>query len=91
MQISQSSMISPHIGGIETETLLILSKISEQKEFLNCILKKYNIRKPDDIEKMIERGEIEEHPGYEEYLSALSYEQNIKNLKKMLDNLIKRI
>jgi len=59
MQIFQSSIISPHIEGIETETLLILSKISEQKEFLNCILKKYNIKKPDDIEKMIELGEIE--------------------------------
>lgn len=88
---SQSSMISPLVEGVETEMLLILSKISEQKEFLNCILKKYNIKKPDDIEKMIEHGEIDEHPCYEDYLSALSCEQNIKELKKMLDDLIKRI
>ncbi len=40
---------------------------------------------------MIEQGEIEEHPAYEDYLSALSYEQNIKDLKKLLDNLVKRI
>ncbi|NMG83036.1 MAG: hypothetical protein GIS02_02385 [Methanosarcinales archaeon] len=91
MQTFQSSTISPHVGGIETETLMMLSKISEQKEFLNRILKKYNIKKPDDIEKMIERGEIGEHPCYEDYLSALSYKQNIKDLKKMLDNLIKKI
>jgi len=33
---------------------------------------------------MIERSEIEKHPAYEDYLSALSYEENIKNLKKCL-------
>ncbi len=35
----QSTMISPHVRGVETETFLILSKISEQKEFLKSILK----------------------------------------------------
>ncbi|MCZ7380517.1 MAG: hypothetical protein O8C64_02930 [Candidatus Methanoperedens sp.] len=43
------------------------------------------------IEKMIEQGKIDEHPAYEDYLSALSYEQNINDLKKLLDNLVKRI
>jgi hypothetical protein len=43
---SEESIIIPHIGGVETETLLILSKISEQKEFLNYILKKYGSEKP---------------------------------------------
>lgn len=81
----------PHVRGTETETLLILSKLSEQKEFLKNILKKYSAKRPEDIEKMIERGEIEEHPAYEDYLSALSYEQNIKEVKKMLDNIVKRI
>ena len=80
----QASTISPHVMGIETESFLILSKISEQKELLDFILKKYDAISPEYIESMIEQGEIEEHPAYENYLSALSYEQNIKDLQKEL-------
>ncbi len=90
-EAAQSTIISPYVRGVETETFLILSKISEEKEFFKTILEKYNAKNPEDIEKMIEQGKIEEHPAYEDYLSALSYEQNIKDLKKLLDNLVKRI
>lgn len=90
-EAAQPTIISPHVRGVETETFLILSKISVEKEFLKSILQKYNAKNPETIEKMIEQGEIEEHPAYEDYLSALSYEQNIKDLKKLLDNLVKRI
>ena len=90
-EADQSTIFSPHIRGIETETFLILSKISEQKDLLKNILIKHNAKNPDAVEKMIRQGEIEEHPAYEDYLSALSYEQNIKDLKKLLDNLVKRI
>ncbi len=55
------------------------------------ILEKYDAKNPEAIEKMIEQGKIDEHTAYEDYLSALSYEQNIKDLKKILDDLVKRI
>lgn len=87
-EAAQSTIISPHVRGVETETFLILSKISEEKDFLKTILEKYNARNPEAIEKMIEQDKIEEHPAYEDYLSALSYEQNIKDLKKLLESLI---
>jgi len=87
----QSTIISPHLRGVETETFLLLSKISEEKELLKTTLNKYNANNPAAIEKMIEQGKIDEHPAYEDYLSALSYEQNIKDLKKVLDDLVKRI
>ena len=87
----QASTISPHVMGIETESFLILSKISEQKELLDFILKKYDAISPEYIESMIEQGEIEEHPAYENYLSALSYEQNIKDLKNVLNDLVMKI
>jgi len=83
----QASTITPHVMGV----VLLLSKISEQKELLGNILKKYDAISPEDIEKMIAQGEIGEHPAYEDYLSALSYEQNIKDLKILLDDLVKRI
>ncbi|MFU8767369.1 MAG: hypothetical protein ACNA7I_06875 [Candidatus Methanoperedens sp.] len=88
---AQSTLISPHLKDVETETFLILSKISEEKELLKTTLEKYNAKYPEAIEKMIEQGKIDEHPAYEDYLSALSYEQNIKDLKRLLDNLVKRI
>ncbi len=86
-----ASTISPHLQGVETETFLTLSKMSEQKESLKNILKKYNAKSPEDIEIMIEQGGMREHPAYEDYLSALSYEQNIKDLKNLLNDLVKRI
>jgi len=90
-EATQSTIISPHIRGVETETFLLLSKISEEKELLKTTLDKYNANNPVAIEKMIEQGKIDEHPAYEDYLSALSYEQNIKDLKKILDDVVKRI
>ena len=86
-----ASTISPHLQGVETETFLTLSKMSEQKESLKNILKKYNAKSPEDIEIMIEQGKVGEHPAYEDYLSAISYEQNVKDLKNLLDDLVKRI
>jgi len=90
-EITQLPIVSPHVRGVETETFLIISKISEQKDLLKNILKKYNAKNPVAIEKKVELGKIEEHPAYEDYLSALSYEQNIKDLKKLLEDLVKRI
>lgn len=90
-EASPASTISPHLQGVETETVLTLSKMSEQKESLQNILKKYNAKSPQDIETMIEQGEIGEHPAYEDYLSVISSEQNVKYLKNLLDDLVKRI
>ena len=78
---------------------LILLLVSSVPSVVYCVslvgicilLKKYNAKSPEDIEIMIEQGGIGEHPAYEDYLSALSYEQNIKDLKKLLNDLVKRI
>jgi len=91
IEVSEYQAINPHLSGLETQSFLILSKISEQKEFLKAILYKYAAKKPEDIEKMIESNKIKEHPAYEDFLSAISYEQNIKDLKKMLNNIITKI
>lgn len=88
---SISSTMNLHLQSIETETYRIFSKISEHSNSLEEILKIYSVKNPDDIEKMIGLCEIEAHPAYEDYLSALSYEQNIIDLKELLSDLIKRI
>ncbi len=78
---------------------LILLLVSSVPSVVYCVslvgicilLKKYNAKSPEDIEIMIEQGGMREHPAYEDYLSALSYEQNIKDLKNLLNDLVKRI
>lgn len=72
-EASLLSPISPHLQDVETETFLTLSKMSEQKESLRNILKKYNAKSPEDIEIIIEQSNMREHPACEDYLSALSY------------------
>jgi hypothetical protein len=69
----QSTIISPHVRGVETETFLLLSKISEEKDLLKTTLNKYNAKNPVAIEKMIEQGKIDEHPAYEDYLSGIPF------------------
>jgi hypothetical protein len=39
-EAAQSKIISPHVRCVETETFLILSKISEEKELLKTTLEK---------------------------------------------------
>ncbi len=38
-EAAQSTIISPYVRGVETETFLILSKISEEKSFLKLYWK----------------------------------------------------
>jgi len=90
-EASARTTMNLHLQGIETETYVIYSKISEYSNCLNEILKTYDAKSPAGIEKMIELDEIKAHPAYEDYLSALSHEQNIADLKKVLANLVKRI
>ncbi len=39
---------------------------------LEKILSKYGVKEPEEIERKIERGELPEHPTYEDFLSALA-------------------
>lgn len=44
----------------------------ELKKRLEKILSRYGVREPEEIERRIERGELPEHPTYEDFLSALT-------------------
>ncbi len=56
---------------------MMIAEITELKNQLVEVLSKYGAKKPDEIEGKIIAGEITEHPSYEDYLSALSYEQEV--------------
>ncbi len=49
-----------------------IKEISEQKKKLEKILLKYGVKDLEEIEGKIERGELPEHPTYEDFLSALA-------------------
>jgi len=45
---------------------------SQLKKKLEKILSRYGVKEPEEIERKIERGELPEHPAYEDFLSALA-------------------
>lgn len=86
----ESLLINP-ARKIEAETIMMVTEISELKNRFLELLSIYGAQRPQDIELKIIAGEIPEHPSYEDYLSALSYEQGISELKKRLIDAIEEI
>ena len=71
--------------------VIITKEIIEQKRELKKILLKYGVKEPEEIEKKIEKGELPEHPAYEDFLSALALKNNINEMKKLVGKLIEEI
>jgi len=71
--------------------LITFNEIMEQKRKLEELLDKYGAESPADIEEKIKKGEVEEHPSYEDYLSALSLEENISKLKDQMHRMIEEM
>ena len=68
-----------------------MNELVKQKRELEKILSKYGVKDPEEIERLIEKGEIPEHPSYEDYLSALALKQNIEELKKAIEEILEGI
>jgi len=71
--------------------VILTKEIIEQKIELKKILLKYGVKDPEEIEEKIERGELPEHPTYEDFLSALALKNNIDEMKKLVGKLIEEI
>ncbi|AIY89562.1 hypothetical protein GACE_0509 [Geoglobus acetivorans] len=71
--------------------VILTKEIIEQKMELKKILLKYGVKDPEEIEEKIERGELPEHPTYEDFLSALALKNNIDEMKKLVGKLIEEI
>ncbi len=67
---------------IELDTLM--HRLFHFKVALGEILSRYRVEKSDEIERLIELGQIEEHPAYEDFLEAAGYEAEILQLRKKL-------
>lgn len=75
----------------EMELNLRIHQLMSYKTNLKEILKRYRVKKPEEIKKMIALGKAEEHPSYEDYLDACGYEELIKELKTQLGNSLRKI
>jgi len=68
----------------EVELDTLMHRLFHFKVALSEILSHYGVEKSDEIEKLIESGQIEEHPAYEDFLEAAGYEAEILQLRKKL-------
>lgn len=71
--------------------LITVGELIEQKRKLKELLEKYGVEKTKEIEEKIRNRMLPEHPAYEDYLSALSYEKNISELKAQSRKMIEEI
>jgi hypothetical protein len=75
----------------EVISLILIKEIIEEKRKLRRILSKYKVKVPEEIEEMIERDEIPEHPSYEDFLSALALKKNIEEMGKAISRIIDEV
>lgn len=66
----------------EMELDTLMHRLFHFKIALGEILSRYRVEKSDEIERLIELDQIEEHPAYEDFLEAAGYETEILQLRK---------
>jgi hypothetical protein len=69
----------------------MITAITEQKMMLHQVLAKYGARAPGDILEGIVSGDLEEHPVYEDYLSAISLESGIEELRRLCKDFLEEV
>lgn len=76
---------------LELQMHTLTRKIADLQMKLKEILAHYDVQTPDEIESKIYDHKIPEHPSYEDYLSALSYQQSTLELVELLDDKVKEL
>jgi predicted enzyme involved in methoxymalonyl-ACP biosynthesis len=69
---------------LEHEVELLTREFVSNRKELRKVLSAYGVQKAKDIEVKMKKGELKEHPTYEDYLSALQLEMNLKELRELL-------
>ena len=69
---------------LEHEVELLTREFVSNRKELRKVLSAYGVQKAKDIEVKMKKGELKEHPTYEDYLSALQLEMNLKELGELL-------
>ena len=69
---------------LEHEVELLTREFVSNRKELRKVLSTYGVQKAKDIEVEMKKGELKEHPTYEEFLSALQLEMNLEELGQLL-------
>ena len=72
------------LAKLENEVELLTREFVSNKRELRKLLSAYGVKSAEEIEAKIGRGELREHPTYEDYLSALQLEMNLEDLRESL-------
>lgn len=79
--------------GIEQEirTMHLIHEYLDAKSSLQRILSSYNVRSVQELKNKIESKSLPEHPSYEDYLEALSFEKDMAKLKKEINKNVEEV
>ncbi len=69
---------------MEHEVELLSREFVSIKKELRKILSSYSVSRAEEIEMKMKKGELREHPAYEDYLSALQLEMDLEELRALL-------
>jgi hypothetical protein len=69
---------------LQFEVELLTGEFASTKRELRKALSAYGVKNAEEIEVKMKKGELKEHPTYEDYLSALQLEMNLGELTRLL-------
>jgi len=69
---------------LEHEVELLTREFVSNRKELRKLLSAYGVRRAEEIEVKMKKGELKEHPTYEDYLSALQLDMNLEELRRLL-------
>jgi len=75
----------------ELEIYLLAREIADLKAKIQETLKNYKVPNLETLEQQIADGHIPEHPTYEEYLSALTFQVTMMELSEQLAGKIREL
>lgn len=75
----------------EIRTMHLIHEYLDAKSSLQRILSSYNVLNVGELKKKIESKSLPEHPSYEDYLEALSFEKDMVQLKTEINKNVEEV
>lgn len=75
----------------EIRTMHLIHEYLDAKSNLQRILSSYNVRSVEELRNKIESRSVPEHPSYEDYLEALSFEKDMAKLKTEINKNVEEV
>jgi hypothetical protein len=75
----------------EIRTMHLIHEYLDAKSSLQRILSSYNVHSVEEFKNKIESKSLPEHPSYEDYLEALSFEKDMAKLKTEINRSVEEV